>query len=225
MRTTKTTVITLGLGLAVVAAWAASGPSDRPRSDSSGAHDEREANASAVEPPQPAAIVERARLDAPAAGSAAPEPANAPSPELQSTALAAPAPAQAPGDDGPPAQELSPRELSRRLDQRFSAEAIDRTWAREASEQAQRIGGALGPQAAVAAVECRASMCRLATRHTDLSAFQESMRATLGGSAPGPGWNGPLFAAVVSDPEQPGEVEAVIYLARAGVDLSPTSLQ
>lgn len=128
------------------------------------------------------------------------------------------------GDDesASPERELEPREISERLDARFFAEPIGADWGADAIVQAREVGAVLGRDGRVATLECRESMCRLSTSHPDLESFHASLEEAF--HAGEGGWLGPFMATVMSDPMAPGEIESVVYLAREGVDLSPSAL-
>lgn len=112
--------------------------------------------------------------------------------------------------------------LSERLDSAFFDESSDPEWTPGATETAEKLALAMRDNADVTNVECRASLCRLESTFSDLASFHEStVRAV---TDPDTGWPGPYMAAVVSDPRHAGAVEAVTYLAREGVDLSPDGI-
>jgi hypothetical protein len=128
-------------------------------------------------------------------------------------------PAEVPAEDP---RDADPVVLSERLDDVFFGESSDPTWTPEATETAERLLSSMGQNADFSSVECRASLCRLESTFADLTSFHEStVRAV---TDPDTGWPGPYMAAVVSDPHGEGTVEAVIYLGRDGVDLSPNGL-
>ncbi len=120
-------------------------------------------------------------------------------------------------------REPSPQELVAQMDARFFGEGLDSNWSREAMPRAQQFGLTLPEGARVVSLECRSSMCRLEMSHPSLESFQGFIQQrVLQGEHE---WNGPIMAALQGDPQRPGEVHAVAYLAREGVDLSPASLE
>jgi len=58
--------------------------------------------------------------------------------------------------------------------------------------------------------------------HANSESFRDFVTKAL--IAGGGGWTGQYVAALTSDPSEPGEVEAVAYLARDGVEMSPEAL-
>jgi hypothetical protein len=111
-------------------------------------------------------------------------------------------------------------EVIEQLDERFFTEPLDPGWSQEARRRAEQFGGLLPKGARVLSLECRSSICRMETTQPSLEAFQNFMRQGL--LAGGHEWNGPVMAAVKGDPNKPGEVLTVTYLAREGADLSPS---
>lgn len=87
--------------------------------------------------------------------------------------------------------------------------------------RAEQFSGRLPEGARVLSLQCRSSMCRLETSHPSLESFQGFIQQTVMRGEHN--WNGPIMAALEGDPRQPGEVKAVVYLAREGADLSPSS--
>lgn len=152
------------------------------------------------------------------AASARVETLPAPEPAPEETADARPS-----GEDTKAApREVDPNEVVEKLDARFFSEALDPGWSGEARQRAQRLGGLLPEGSRVVSLECRSSMCRLELSHPSLESFQGFVREGLMGT--GNDWDGPFMAALTGDPKQPGGVQAVAYLARAGADLSPDAL-
>jgi hypothetical protein len=153
---------------------------------------------------------------------------------LRAEAPPAPVPLSKPttlgkGEESPPTEGsgASPREpnaeeIVDQLDTRFLSEGVDPNWSREARRRAERFSDVLPEGARVISLECRSSMCRLEMSHPSLESFQGFVRKSmLGGEIE---WSGAFMAAIRGDPGQPGGVQAVAYLAREGIDLSPASL-
>lgn len=119
--------------------------------------------------------------------------------------------------------EPSPQELVEQMDARFFSEGVDLDWSREARPRAERFGVTLPEGARIVSLECRSSMCRVEMSHPSLESFQGFIhQSVLRGEHE---WNGPVMAAIKSDPRQPGEIQAVAFLAREGIDLSPATLE
>ncbi|WP_147451990.1 hypothetical protein [Corallococcus sp. CA041A] len=116
-------------------------------------------------------------------------------------------------------QEPTPDEAVARMDARFFGEGVDPAWSHDATQRVERLGAVLPRGARIVSLECRSSMCRLQMSHPSLDAFQKFLREGLIDDAAA--WDGPFMAALTGTPGRPGEVEAVAYLARAGVDLAP----
>jgi hypothetical protein len=133
--------------------------------------------------------------------------------------------ARPPGEEGqrPAPEEPTPDEVVARLDARFFGEGVDPAWSRDATPRAERLGGLLPRGARVVSLECRSSMCRLEMSHPDLESFQGFLRDGLLGEANT--WDGAFMATLKSAPGRPGGVEAVAYLARSGVSLTPDALE
>ncbi|NOJ92066.1 hypothetical protein HMI51_03770 [Corallococcus coralloides] len=115
--------------------------------------------------------------------------------------------------------EPTPDEAVARMDARFFGEGVDAAWSRDATRRAERLGAVLPRGARIVSLECRSSMCRLQMSHPSQDAFQKFLREGLIDDADA--WEGPFMAALTGAPGRPGEVEAVAYLARGGVDLAP----
>ncbi|MHA7629220.1 hypothetical protein [Corallococcus sp. M7] len=116
-------------------------------------------------------------------------------------------------------QEPTPDEEVARMDARFFSEGVDTAWSHDATRRAERLGAALPQGARIVSLECRSSMCRLQMSHPSQDAFRKFLREGLMDDADA--WDGPFMAALTGTPGRSGEVEAVAYLARAGVDLAP----
>ncbi|MBN8228004.1 hypothetical protein JYK02_10840 [Corallococcus macrosporus] len=116
-------------------------------------------------------------------------------------------------------EEPTPDEAVARMDARFFGEAVDTAWSHGATRRAERLGAVLPQGARIVSLECRSSMCRLQMSHPSQDAFHKFLREGLMEAADA--WDGPFMAALTGTPGQAGEVEAVAYLARAGVDLAP----
>ncbi|MGE6757449.1 hypothetical protein ACQKGO_05500 [Corallococcus interemptor] len=119
--------------------------------------------------------------------------------------------------EAPP--EPAPDEEVARMDARFFSEGVDTAWSHAATRRAERLGAVLPPGARIVSLECRSSMCRLQMSHPSQDAFRQFLREGLMEDADA--WDGPFMAALTGTPGRSGEVEAVAYLARAGVDLAP----
>ncbi|MCP3099613.1 hypothetical protein LZ198_12115 [Myxococcus sp. K15C18031901] len=115
--------------------------------------------------------------------------------------------------------EPTPDEVVARMDARFFSEDVDPTWSRDATQRAEKLGALMPRGARVVSLECRSSMCRLQMSHPSQDDFQRFLREGLIDDSNA--WDGPFMAAITSALGRPGEVEAVAYLARAGVDLAP----
>jgi hypothetical protein len=119
-----------------------------------------------------------------------------------------------------PPPEVRAEEVLEQLDERFFSEPLDPGWSHEARRHAEQFGGTMPKGARVLSLECRSSLCRMETTQPNLESFQDFVRqGLLGGKHE---WKGPIMAAVKSAPNQPGEILTVTYLAREGVDLSPS---
>ncbi|NMO13436.1 hypothetical protein HPC49_08745 [Pyxidicoccus fallax] len=145
---------------------------------------------------------------APERGAGAVEPAGAGSPSAEGA------------DAVPP--EPTPEEVVARLDARFFGEEVDAAWSRDALPRAERLGVLLPRGARVVSLECRSSMCRLEMSHPSLESFQGFVREALLGT--GNPWDGAFMASLKGNPALPGGVQAVAWLARAGVELTPDAV-
>ncbi|NTX66453.1 hypothetical protein HUA74_37920 [Myxococcus sp. CA051A] len=110
-------------------------------------------------------------------------------------------------------------EVVARMEARFFSEEVDPAWSRDATQRAERLGALLPRGARVVSLECRSSMCRLQMSHPTQDAFQRFVRDGLIDDATT--WAGPFMAVLTGTPGRLGEIEAVAYLARDGVNLSP----
>ncbi|AFE04510.1 dihydrolipoamide acetyltransferase [Corallococcus coralloides DSM 2259] len=170
--------------------------------EASVAHSERLAREAHV-----AARAQGPRLDTPMAPAPASVAMRPPDAGLATEGMAAPPP------------EPTPDEAVARMDARFFGEGVDTAWSHDATRRAERLGEALPQGARIVSLECRSSMCRLQMSHPSQDAFQKFLREGLIDDANA--WEGPFMAALTGTPGRPGEVEAVAYLARAGVELAP----
>lgn len=159
---------------------------------------------------QAARAVARQSLEAPPAPQQGSNPGN---PGEHGESL----PTEAPRTSPP---EPSPQELVDQMDSRFFGERLDPDWSREALPRAEQFGVRLPEGVRVVSLQCRSSMCRLEMSHPTLESFQGFIQQTVMRGEHD--WNGPIMAALQGDPRQPGEVKAVVYLAREGTDLSPS---
>jgi hypothetical protein len=137
---------------------------------------------------------------------------------IQPIPAAAPAPAvDEPHHKEEPRLALQPAKLRERLDSTFHAEPFDSGWAGGAQRlAAERLRETLPEGSEVRSVECRSSLCRIETSHTDGPHYQEFVRkAFLNPDTKL--WNGGLFSTRLDDASQAeGRTVVVAYLARDG---------
>ncbi|WP_375759795.1 hypothetical protein [Corallococcus exercitus] len=140
-------------------------------------------------------------------------------PELSSVAMSPPDAGLSTEGMAAVHQEPTPDEAVARMDARFFGEGVDTAWSPAATRRAERLGAVLPQGARIVSLECRSSMCRLQMSHPSQDAFRKFLREGLMDDAEA--WDGPFMAALTGTPGRSGEVEAVAYLAREGVDLAP----
>jgi hypothetical protein len=126
----------------------------------------------------------------------------------------------APGDcqPDPAAQQHVPSTEETRdlLDARFSSEAEDRAWSREAEGQAQALlADHLLEPSRLLSLACKASLCRAEIGQPDEAAHRAYLEQTF--TAPSKEWTGTLMASLVEQPT--GNLSTVVFLARPGTEL------
>jgi hypothetical protein len=146
---------------------------------------------------------------------------SAPSPEPKLSS-ATPPPSEVAAKEPVRARSRNGAELSDHYAAAFTAEAEDAEWATSARHIAtDRVRSDLPSGSELRSIDCRKSMCRIETSHTDRRTFQEFVRKAFSDPATGV-WNGGSFSGIVSDNSEPsGTVIVVSYLAREGSELPP----
>jgi hypothetical protein len=104
-----------------------------------------------------------------------------------------------------------------RMETTFTSQRIDASWARDS---VRSLRAALESNASsgsgVRDIECRESLCRVETWHSEPVEFLKFGEAHFHG--PDAAWSGPVFAAQ-QNIDRDGKIMAVAYLAREGTDL------
>jgi hypothetical protein len=102
------------------------------------------------------------------------------------------------------------------MDGTFSAQRVDASWAGTAQNLAsERLRATLPEGSEVRSVECRASLCRIETSHTDEQRYESFVRQTFLDPKTQL-WNGGLFSTTLDDGQSEGRLVMVSYLAREG---------
>jgi hypothetical protein len=103
------------------------------------------------------------------------------------------------------------------LDRTFTSENADSRWAGPAANDAVRaISGSLPDGSQLSEVNCRATLCRIATTHHSMEAFRAYNEAAFGKPERMP-WNGGVYSAVRE--QSSGGIVAVAFLAKDGLGL------
>jgi hypothetical protein len=103
------------------------------------------------------------------------------------------------------------------LDRSFTSERADSRWAGAATNDAVRaISGSLPDGSMLSEVNCRATLCRIATTHDSMEAFVAYNEAAFGKPEHMP-WNGGVYSAVRE--QSAGGIVAVTFLAKDGLGL------
>lgn len=107
--------------------------------------------------------------------------------------------------------EVEPRE---RLERKFHEEAPDHSWSSKAAEEAKAgLERGLPEGSQIVSVECRASICRSESSHSNFDRFREFIDRTV--LTPEFKWEGPAMWSVLEQSER-GHVSGVLYLLRPG---------
>lgn len=132
-------------------------------------------------------------------------------PQLARVAEPAPSPTVVP-EEAP----RSPERVRDALQASFSAEAVDTSWSRAATEKlARSLHAVLRDESTLAQIECRETLCRIETRHHDLGAFRTYVHDAY--VEPGTDISGRgAFVGVLNEPSEGGPVVAVAYVAGRG---------
>jgi hypothetical protein len=165
----------------------------------------------------------------PAATSTAPPTAKAarprPAPWIAELALPSPrdrATAPDAAREAAPAAVAAPpseAEVRGRFDTVFTAERIDAAWHRGAADAVTRgLAAALPAGSAVRSVECRGTMCRIETSHTDPEAFRDYARRAFLDPDTRLTRSG-FFASLAEPPTGGGDTVGVAFIAREGHEL------
>jgi hypothetical protein len=101
----------------------------------------------------------------------------------------------------------------------FGEDHGDVSWTAKAMHEATaRLSAALPEGSTVRSFECRTSMCRIETSHTDRARYRKFAKAAF--MNPGTRlWNGAVFSTTLEDDPGPDSLVTVAYLARDGHDL------
>jgi hypothetical protein len=112
---------------------------------------------------------------------------------------------------------LQPAQLRDRMEGIFYDERVDASWADRALRLAQeRIAGTLSDGSDVRSIECRSSMCRIETSHTDEQHYHQFLRKAFLDPETEL-WNGSVFSTPLDDASQAeGRIVVVAYLTRDG---------
>jgi hypothetical protein len=136
-------------------------------------------------------------------------------PVTPAAASAEGAPEVVPGAD-PIAME--PTELDARLNATFSGERINAEWAASSERRAKtKMSAVLPHDSALVAVDCRASMCKVASKHANAANYRQFVQDAFSNPAT-EAWNAGFFSTATADPRT-GEISAVAYVAREGEEL------
>ncbi len=112
---------------------------------------------------------------------------------------------------------VSKADMISRMETTFTSQRIDASWARDS---VRSLRAALESNASsgsgVRDIECRESLCRVETWHSEPVEFLKFGEAHFHG--PDAAWSGPVFAAQ-QNIDRDGKIMAVAYLAREGTDL------
>jgi hypothetical protein len=142
------------------------------------------------------------------------EPAKPEDNALEETSDEASPAAPAPGK-----KLVTEQEAEVRLERRFASESVDSTWRSEAVPALQRLfSGHTGAGSRITGIDCRQSMCRVETVHKDFGTYRTLAYDVV--TSMNEPWRGAAMMHVVGDPEAPGEVKAIAYMAKPGVDLA-----
>lgn len=101
----------------------------------------------------------------------------------------------------------------------FMGEAVDTSWAREAGRTARNtLLSHLPEHSRIAALDCRASMCRVESVHESRARADELVRSAITEPTARP-WNGSFATGAISEDTRTGSVTLVTYLMREGAEL------
>lgn len=147
-----------------------------------------------------------------------PVPVEAPAvPEERAAKASEPA---TPTETAPP-PPLEPPVLRERMDQCFTQERPDPSWAAQAKQQVEAsLAAVLPSSSAIRSVECRTTMCRIESTHGDREQYQRFIQDGLM-NPDKQAWNGAFLALRFGEPTD-GPMLAVVYVAREGEEL-PTA--
>jgi hypothetical protein len=112
------------------------------------------------------------------------------------------------------------RDLGEEYQARFSAEAVDRSWA-ASKEQEYRgpIESHLPKSSRIRSLECRSKFCRLEVVHESIESSNDFLQKLFDLQPPGP-LAGVGFRAASPVPTQDGKLDYVVYIAREGVPVA-----
>jgi hypothetical protein len=98
----------------------------------------------------------------------------------------------------------------------FESESRDAAWADSAQRfVADRLKTTVAAGSTVESVECRASMCRIETVHSDRSSYDHFVRSAFMNPSTSL-WNAPEFSTLSEGRSEGGPYHVVSYLAREG---------
>lgn len=124
----------------------------------------------------------------------------------------------------PGKRAFTEQEAADRLENRFASEAVDTAWRSEAAPiLRQQFSDLAGAGTLVTGIDCRQSLCRVDMVHKDLDTLRDFGREMVASEKSV--WRGAGMMHVVGDPEAPGELRVLAYMARPGVDLAQMMME
>lgn len=139
------------------------------------------------------------------------------SPEEAPSAQAEAAPTSSPTA---PAAAIEPVEVQARLDAKFTDERSDAAWAVTSQRLVTtKLSAVLPPASELRSVECRASMCKIESRHEDAVRYRQFAQSAFSDPET-EAWNAGFFSTATLEPGS-SRVIAVAYVAREGQELPP----
>lgn len=103
------------------------------------------------------------------------------------------------------------------LEDTFASEAAGSAWSRDAVREAtEKVTAALPEGSALSSVDCRDSLCRIETTHTDFQRYRSFVRAAFVNPKTSI-WNGGTFSSIVNQDRPAGApLVTVAYIAKDG---------
>jgi len=113
----------------------------------------------------------------------------------------------------------SAEEVRVTLDSRFGTESSDPKWSRATSVLIDsHIHSGLPGGSQVTSVECHTTLCRVESKHANLTGYRKFVDEAL--LFPKGGWSGPIITQILNPGAPDKEVVSVAYLLREGQDIS-----